>query len=42
MKRLILDMLIESELLSYRTGFLYLFADRFLIEPNGLELRRGE
>ena len=34
MKRLILDMLIGSELLSYRTEVLFLFVYRFLKESN--------
>ena len=41
MKRLILDVLIGSELLSYRTEVLYLIADRFLREPNSLQLSCG-
>ena len=35
MKRLILDMLIESELFSYRKEVLFLLVYRFLIESNG-------
>ncbi|GAG35211.1 unnamed protein product, partial [marine sediment metagenome] len=35
-KRLILDMLIGSESLSYRTEVLFLFVYRFLIESNAL------
>ena len=38
MKRLILDMLIGSELLTYRTEVYFLFVYRFSIEPNGFEL----
>ena len=35
MKRLILDMLSGSALLSYRKEVLFLLVYRFLIEPNG-------
>ncbi len=35
MKRLILDVLIGSELLSYRTEVLFLFVYRILFESNG-------